>query len=158
MGPLEITMPVAATWFTPLRACLVFVACACLTEASAATRQNPQTGRTELEGVWEGVYSITDGKRLDLAPGRVRLVFRGEVLLAKGLVTPDEREVRYTVNSATYPKQLDYADLTRTKPCIYEIAAQRLRIAVPVDFTRPKEFPAASTKTVVVLVLKRGSE
>lgn len=111
---------------------------------------------TELEGVWEGSYSITAGKKWDLPPDQVRLTFSGAQLKAKGLVTPDERDVRFLVNSDASPKQFDYWEsATRSKPCIYELRGDTLRIAVPTGYARPTAFPSEATKSVVVLALTR---
>jgi uncharacterized protein (TIGR03067 family) len=83
-------------------------------------------------------------------------VFKGDTLLATGLVAATEQEVKFAIDDKARPKRFDYwTTADRQKPCIYELAGDHLRIAVPTGSERPTSFPAEASKTVVILSLKR---
>lgn len=119
---------------------------------------DPQSSsRTELEGTWHGIQSSSGDKVRTFKPGEVQMVFKGAVLLGKGIVSATEQELTFTAVHSTSPKQLDYA-LSGKPPtkCIYELSGDTLRIACAYGDQRPTSF--ASTGRAGILTLKRQRE
>jgi len=132
----------------PLLLSIVFV-----TTGVARTEQ-----KTDLEGTWEGVDSVTEGLVKTFKPGEVRMVFTGDKLMATGILSHDERPVAFVINSAVSPKQFDFGtDKNSLAPCIYEIRADELLISVPANHTvRPKTISGDKGSGNVLLRLKRA--
>ena len=124
---------------------------------ASASPQAPVTAR-ELAGVWDGQYSVSKGKPpFQLGPGRVSMSFVGTKLLATGVVSPEERELSFTVNANTNPKQLDYwVSPTQKFQSVYEVIGDTLKIALMgANEPRPKTLESTATNGVVLLVLKK---
>jgi hypothetical protein len=87
----------------------------CLLSAALSAQSSSTPTKTELEGRWEGAYSITQGRpQFKLAPGLVWLNFSGQKLTALHLLpapngpTPDPAELSFSLDTKATPKQIDY--------------------------------------------------
>ena len=113
---------------------------------------------TVLEGTWLGEKSMTSGATRAFKPGEVKMVFKGDKLLATGIVSPDERPLVFKINTAVTPHEFDYFPTAQDPMhCIFEIRDDTLTIATPrgPGGPRPAQFQPES-KTMVILVLKQS--
>jgi len=136
----------------------------------ATTKELRQT-KTELEGNWEGVYSVTQGEPpLKLRPGLVTLQFQGDKLIALHLM-PVGREgpvnlpvdLGFSLNPKATPKQIDYWQTPDEKiGAVYDLKGDELHLGVPErgeicgrNPPRPKAVSGDAGSCAVLLVLKR---
>jgi uncharacterized protein (TIGR03067 family) len=133
--------------------------------------QEPSQAKTELEGSWEGVYSVTQGLApFKLKPGLVTLQFTGDKLLALNLLPvgptgPINTPVSlgFALNTKASPKQIDYWQTADKKiGAVYELKGDELHLAVPESgekcgFSppRPKAVGGEDGSCAVLLVLKK---
>ena len=113
---------------------------------------------SELESVWEGQSPAAEGKTRVLAPGTTRMTFKGDTLLAAGILSVEEKKLSFVIDTAVSPKRLDFwEDAPRRMLCLYSIDDDTLTIATSRGSygPRPAEISSAPGSGAVLLVLKR---
>ena len=130
-----------------------------------------QEAKTELEGTWEGIYSVTQGGApFKLRPGLVTLQFQGDKLMALHLM-PVGREgpvnvpvaLGFSLDTKATPKQIDYwQNPGETIGAVYDLKGDELHIGVPErgelcgsNPPRPKAVSGEAGSCSVLLVLKK---
>lgn len=136
-----------------------------------AVAPEARQSKTELQGSWEGVYSVTQGNPpFKLKPGLVTLQFEGDKLIALHLLPvgptgPVNTPVPlgFALDTKARPKQIDYWQTPDKKiGAVYELKGDELHLAVPESGERcgfspprPKAVSGDADSCAVLLVLKR---
>jgi uncharacterized protein (TIGR03067 family) len=108
------------------------------------------TDKKALQGKWEIISSIHDGKEMDQKGKMHFFIFSGDSLESTG---PKGRVTPYTLDASKTPKALNISSDVEML-CIYELKGDDLKLCG--HFTkRPTEFVSTDKNQQYVLVLKR---
>jgi RNA polymerase sigma-70 factor (ECF subfamily) len=119
--------------------------------------------KQQLQGVWIPIASMVQGQKKDPADAKLqmwKLLFDGD-----RVTIPDDRTVRYTVDSNKNPKQMDIfgKDGKPMMMVIYELEADKLRFSFKKTYgsvtesDRPTDFDTAKNESVLIVLKRRNA-
>lgn len=125
--------------------------------------QDAKNDLDRLQGTWEVVEWIENGKPKADVIGKLKFVFLGDKLNVIHEGQPKNFGVK--LNEKTTPKSFDWTDLDgnlkgEVNPCIYRFDGGKLQICAPHKTTteRPREFAAPKGSINALVTLKRAKK
>jgi len=144
-----------------LAACLVVM-------AGVAADDDGKADMRKLEGTWEVVSIEAGGKKVDAgkgAPERVVIKDGKATFFAEGKEMPTFKDLKLELDAKKKPRAVDLVRGEKESlPCIYEVTAESLKLAMPLvprdrkpgeALPRPESFDTKD-KPVMVLTAKRA--
>jgi uncharacterized protein (TIGR03067 family) len=130
----------------------------------AAQGQDAKKELDKLQGTWESVKLIFDGKDLtDKEQYKFKLVFKGDqaTVVSSAAVEKEYAKLTFKLDPSTMPKILDVTvaggvQKNAVLEGIYEVKGDELKLCAKVfGNDRPSEFASPSGSSIVLAVLKK---
>jgi uncharacterized protein (TIGR03067 family) len=149
---------------------IAFLAAAFAVSAARSADDENKTDMKKLEGAWDVVFMDVAGKKFEPgkdAPGKLVIKDGKMTLFAEGKEVNTFKDLKLELDAKKKPKAVDLVREGKdTLPCIYEVTAEEMKIAMPLVpkerkpgelLPRPESFETKD-KPIMVISAKRGKE
>jgi uncharacterized protein (TIGR03067 family) len=136
--------------------------------AHAADKDDSETDLRKLEGTWEIVSIEAGGKKVDAgkgAPEKAVIKHGKATFFAAGKEMPTFKDLKLELDTKRKPKAVDLVRGEKeVLPCIYELTADVLKLAMPLvpaekkageSLSRPKSFDSKGEPFLVLSAKQR---